>query len=392
MSDTPSSPRWTLYDLPMAAKLTVATFLISVGIGYFSALVQLHFQHAKPGSAFPGPEDAENVYTVDRGAPPVSTIERLITADESKPFNGTGQMRSAFFRNSDGWKDELRARAMAKTGKKKPKDLTQAELDEAEKSLRREREAEIEAVLAWISAGFPESAHKANKFTLPADKADIPIKEFVKRDADGTHIEIKELLAARCTRCHMEGAEAEKFPLEHHVHFKKYLVVKSDGGGMSFNKLAQTTHVHLLGFSMLYGLTGLILALTPLPGWIRLPLAPLPLLAQVVDISFWWLARMDQPHGPMFARWIVITGMIVAGSLGLQIILTLFSLFGRVGQLIVVLLIGGFAFGGFKLYEKVINPFLEREAAAVKAANGKENGKDANKDNKKDKEEKKDER
>ena len=44
----PHSPPWTLHKLPLAARMSLACFLISVGVGYFSALVQLHFQHAAP--------------------------------------------------------------------------------------------------------------------------------------------------------------------------------------------------------------------------------------------------------------------------------------------------------------------------------------------------------
>ena len=71
--------------------------------------------------------------------------------------------------------------------------------------------------------------------------------------------------------------------------------------GMSLSKLAQTTHVHMLGFSMLYGLTGLLFAFTSYPVFVRVLIAPLPLLAQIIDISFWWLARLDEPYGPGFA-------------------------------------------------------------------------------------------
>ena len=51
-----TTSRPVLRDLPLAARLVIATFLLSVGIGYFSALVQLHFQHAKPGSLLPDAE------------------------------------------------------------------------------------------------------------------------------------------------------------------------------------------------------------------------------------------------------------------------------------------------------------------------------------------------
>src|SRR5262249_30561489 len=137
---------------------------------------------------------------------------------------------------------------------------------------------------------------------------------------------------------------AHSVPLVKYEQWKPYAQVKTSSA-MSREKLAQTTHVHLLGFSMLYGLTGLILALTSLPGWIRLPLAPLALVAQVIDISLWWLARLDSPQvagvplGAKLAEFIPITGAVVGAAVGLQILLSLFGLFGWWGRVIMLILI-----------------------------------------------------
>src|SRR4051812_21409754 len=92
-TETPAKPRWTIRDLPLAGRLTLATFLISVGVGYASALVQLHFQHAEPGSLMPTPKNAVNTF---HGGKPMSMLIRLIEAPENKPLNGTGQMSQAF--------------------------------------------------------------------------------------------------------------------------------------------------------------------------------------------------------------------------------------------------------------------------------------------------------
>src|SRR5262249_19820999 len=146
-------------------------------------------------------------------------------------------------------------------------------------------------------------------------------------------------------------------PLNNYEAIKVYLNPETRGHGMSLKKLAQTTHIHLLGFAMLYSLTGLIFACTSYPGWMRLTLAPLPLLAQIVDIGCWWLARVD----PAYAQVIILTGGVVAGSLFLQIVLSLFNLFGRVGKLNLLLLIVAAGVGGFVLKEQVIDPYLMRE-------------------------------
>src|SRR5262245_39161669 len=89
-----SSTRFVLRDLSLPSRLVVALFLVSVGLGYFSALVQLHFQLATAGNLLPGQRETIDAY---HGRAGISQLERLLRADESQPFNGTGSMRQAFF-------------------------------------------------------------------------------------------------------------------------------------------------------------------------------------------------------------------------------------------------------------------------------------------------------
>jgi hypothetical protein len=94
---------------------------------------------------------------------------------------------------------------------------------------------------------------------------------------------------------------------------------------MSLAKLAQTTHVHLLGLAVLYGLTGLIFSFTSYSNRARVLFGPLPLVAQLGDIGCWWLARLD----PVFAQAILITGGLVALGLAIHILGSLWDLFRR---------------------------------------------------------------
>ena len=97
---------------------------------------------------------------------------------------------------------------------------------------------------------------------------------------------------------------------------------------------------------MLYGLTGLILAFSSYPRLLRIVLCPLPLLAQVVDISLWWLARLPEPHGPLLAEAIVVSGAVVAVGLLLHIVLCLFNLFRWKGWVILILLFAAAGYAG----------------------------------------------
>src|SRR5581483_10667730 len=282
------SKRFVLRRLSMPARLAIASFLFSVGIGYLAALVHMHFQHASPGNLLPDLKDTQNAFHGRNG---MTQLERLLTADEWKPFNGSGTMRNTFTVRSAGWKGAISRRAREK----------KISLRQAESQLRSERDGERLALLAWIGAGASKEAFEADAFPLLSEQGHHPITaEFVDINSDGTpHAKIASIFAARCARCHQQGAggPAAQIPLETWEEVHAYCEVDTRAGGMSVQKLAQSTHVHLLSLSVLYGLTGLLFTFTTYPGWVRGVLAPLPLLAQLAEISCWWLARMDPSFG-----------------------------------------------------------------------------------------------
>jgi hypothetical protein len=359
----------TLGELSLPVRLTLALFLLSVGIGYVSALVQLHFQHASPGDLLPSPEDAVRVFHGDTGAKPKSKIEQLLPEDyQGKKMNGQGQMTAAFFQRAEDYKDAIaeRGRELAKKqGVKKP---DQAVKEAAKGEVDLERDGERLAMIAWIRGGVKENEYNDDNFPLPQELMKLPItRKMLVEDngeiAEPRAVKIQTLFRERCVNCHQEGGEAQNFPLTSFPEIRKYAAVKSSEG-MSLEKLAQTTHVHLLGFSMLYGLTGLILAFSSYPRLVRIVLCPLPLLAQIVDISFWWLARLPDPQGPMFARCIVFSGAVVAVGLLLHIVLSLFNLFRVKGWVILVLLFAAAGYAGYEAKMRVIDPYMSQEKSA----------------------------
>jgi hypothetical protein len=343
----PSEQRLVLRDLTLPLRLVLAAFLISVGVGYCSALVQLHFQGGtSPGEMLPGPREVERTYH-GSNEQPMSTLERLLEA-ESGPFNGTGSMRPAFTEKSAGWKRATRGR-------------NEAQLEH----LRQEREGERLALLAWIRAGASSDPYKQDDFSLPeALAAQACTAEYILRDEGGpARVKIQSLINERCVRCHEaqgDGEEtgARKYPLDTYDRLKPYLQVRTTTA-MSLPKLAQTTHVHLLGFAMLYGLTGAIFCLTSYPGWLRALIGPLPLVAQMADISCWWLGRID----PTFAHAILFTGGLVAVGLFVQIGGSLLNLFGRTGKVVICLLALSALIGGYLVRERIVQPYLEKEKA-----------------------------
>ncbi len=339
-----SPDRLTLRAFPLPVRLTLAVFLIAVGCGYGSALVQVHFQDSRGGQLLPSGDDLVRKFNGEQDpAKRVSTIERLIRTpdDEDAPFNGQGSMYRAFTDKSEGWRQAIK--------------------DRPEAEVRREREGERDALLAWIHGGLSRADYDADKLSRP------PIERSITQDflhQDGT-VKVKSLITERCVRCHQadgDDAKAAKFPLTTYEQIKAYS--KVDTGAMSLAALAQSTHTHLLSFAMLFAWTGVIVGLSSYPCWLRLPLAPLVLMAQFAEIACWWLGRIDGPTGVLCARLVLIFGAIVGVGLMVQIILGLFDLFGAVGKTVVVLLLIAGAIGVGILKQQVIRPQLQRERAA----------------------------
>ena len=360
MNTTPSPRPFTLRDLPIPAKLVVCGFLIAIGLGYFSALVQLHLQHSsRNGEPMPSVSDVVEIFAgkkkVDPNAPPdkpVSKMEKLITGPiEGAPWNGGGSMAAAFF-HKDG--DAYRDASLEEKAKLDPK-----------------RNGERDAIVAWLNAPLADrkTAYDADSYLLPDDLKNKPLTdEYLTADKSGA--KVKSILDARCARCHMKGEAQEGYPLETYEQIGKYAVVpaavvvvdgwmKSDRQ-TSVEKLTQSTHAHLLSFAMLFSLTGLTFAFTGYPLLVRCLIAPLVLLSQVADVSCWWLARIDGV-GPYFAMAIIGTGGMSGLGLLIQIFGSLWAMYEGRSRLILslVLFVGLLAMA--TLIATVIMPALVAE-------------------------------
>ena len=187
---------------------------------------------------------------------------------------------------------------------------------------------------------------------------------------------LKTIIEERCARCHSTGAEQEQYPLENFEQISKYTEIPPPGSDpaqarqISREALVQSTHVHMLSFSMLYLISGLIFAFTSYPMWMKIILSPLPLIVQMMDISCWWLARLDhlgpfENVGPFFAMMIMGTGGIVGMSIAAQIILSLMNLFGNTGRAVLVFLMLFGVVAGYFVQTKVIGPMLDDERALL---------------------------
>jgi hypothetical protein len=363
-TESPSSAPLRLRNLPLAARLVLSAFLISVGCGYAAALVQLHFQHASPGNPLPTRDDVvRRFYGALPGEKPKCKMHCLLEADENLPFNGGGQMRAAFFEKAGGWKKEIDKRAHKMVRRAEPND---EQRKQAEEQLRNERETERLALVEWVEKGGDKEAYEKDSFCVSDKLVARPIDDQFVGDAPesgGRTIKVQTLINERCVRCHAQGGQVEKAPLENYAQIQKYLKVE-EVQPIPRDTLVQSTHVHLLSFSLLYGLTGLIFAFTSLPAFVRFIIAPLPLVAQLIDIACWWLTRVD----PRFADGIIISGGVVAGGLMLHIALSLFNMYGKTGKTVLLLLLVAIGVGSWQVKERYVDPFLASEKAPAAPA------------------------
>lgn len=359
MSDT-STTRFCLRQLPLPAKLVISLFLLTVGLGYFSAMVQLHMRHSsRNGEPLPSAGDVVEIFSGLKKAPadgvpkPMSRIEFLVSGRTEGEMTKES-MAPAFFGKSGA----KYVKAIEARGKE---------------TVDAEREGDRQSMKAWVNAD-PEvrkNAYDFDSFALPPAFTGKPLTSDYF-DKESKTLKIKTLIEERCLRCHGGDKPPE---LDEYVKLEKYLAVpKADevlpGGWIrssrqtSVDALTQSTHAHLLSFAMLFTLTGLIFSFTTYPTLVRGVLGPIVLLAQVADISCWWLARLDGV-GPYFAMAILGTGGIVGLGLILQILLSLFNMYGSKGKLLVALVLFGGAAGMGLLALKVIEPQLQEEKATA---------------------------
>ena len=387
---TPAPARYTLRDLPLPAKLVVTTFLISVGMGYLWAMAQIHFKHASAGEPMPTQSDLVTRFS---GVPwplvpkpeeekkddalakadaigvkvPAVKIKTLIDnrcawchgdggEKEDKPFKNHDQIaayfepkpkfpKGQFHAVVTGTRKSWNAENMVKAFFEKSLEWDELKPDQRKKS-EPSREAERLAVVAWAEAGGPKAQYEADAFPLPAGFNDKDLPQELKT------------VAAPLAPAAVGAPKPPPDPWK-----------EAKGKQLSVSALTQSTHAHLLTFSILWALTGLTFAFTRYPYFIRTVLAPIVLIAQVVDVWCWWLARLQPPAGPYFALAIMGTGTVVGVGLVLQIVLSLWDLYGRKGRLVLILLFVAFITGFGLAFDKVINPQLQAERQAANAAN-----------------------
>ena len=279
-----------LVSMSLPARLTVTLFLMLVGSGYLVAVVNIYAHHHNA--------DLDPKMSIDDIRRVYHGLTKSVTSEARS--NQPSRMLKAV---SPGGKMRKRLEAGGPEA--------------------------VRALMGWLEQGAKEADFARAELFLPGDPS------------------AREVIARNCAKCHnaTDGEEADKpwakdkqslpqfalvakyaQPAEGPVEKKTELVYLAPD---DWKELVQVTHAHVFTiplFSLV--VTGLFL-LTGLGPKAKLLIAPLPLLATLVELASWWLARPFEP----FIYLIAVSGAIFGLSLAIQILCVFGSIwFGRKAQ------------------------------------------------------------
>jgi len=158
----------------------------------------------------------------------------------------------------------------------------------------------------------------ADKLT-PAERDQVLQWVHAGASRDG-YAKIAPILTQKCATCHNAQSGLPISPL---TSFEEVQKVTQIDTGLSLLQLTRVSHVHLLGISIIFLLTGAIFSLSETPTWFRVVVLIAPYLAIVMDIGSWWVTKY---YSPVFAYVVLLGGAFMGLSLACQILLSLWEM------------------------------------------------------------------
>jgi hypothetical protein len=289
--------RWKLRNLDIPQKLLVGVIVGTVLSGYLAALANVFAQHAQAdGKSSIQLEQFLATYKSDGAVALISKIQNSLGMDDViRHYHGTGG-GTALQAALDGSMKSM---------------IVDKLIEQSDTPDNRKQAESLRQMLAQWSRLSPEMRKATYEEGTPVNDDGLPIFDPLKQASEDKVTIIKDTLQDYCVRCHSPSGEAKEFPLVDFPSVDKYCVVDN---GVSMKALALTTHVHLLGFSVLFAMTGFLFSLTEFPWTMRLFFVPFTLAVQLVEIACWWLAKVDV----FYAKMIFYLGPLVGLGLFVQ--------------------------------------------------------------------------
>ncbi len=158
-----------------------------------------------------------------------------------------------------------------------------------------------------------------------ADKISVPdrasVLQWIHNGAKAEdYSQVEPIFAKDCISCHMANAKSIP-PL---TSFQAVQKVTGADTGTSIIDLAETSHIHLFGVSIIFLLTGAIFAFSKTPVWFRVSFVVVPYLSILMDTGSWWLTKYVDPA--FFAYVVVVGGACMGLVLAAQILISLWEM------------------------------------------------------------------
>ncbi len=272
-----------LAKLSLPGKLLVTLFLLIIGPGYLVGTANIFYKHQYA--------DDEPGLTLDDMRATFHGMEKTYKPDDKVTVNSDmlAQVRP------DG---------------------------EMREYLEKGGEEAVRGLIKWL-----ENEAKEDEFT----------KEGLAQAKDPS---AQAIIKAHCIECHnADGGDMEDIPYaETDASDPQYeMVMKTakpeitvEESGMQTkvfkptgeSRLIQITHVHILTMPVFTFIVGVLFLMTGIPAKLKLLIGPLPMLAVLLDISGWWLARWIEP----FIYVIAAAGGLFGAMYALQILCILGSM------------------------------------------------------------------
>ena len=187
-------------------------------------------------------------------------------------------------------------------------------------------EQAVRGLIAWLEGGAEREAFAKAGLAAPNDPSAAAV------------------LAAHCIECHnADGGDMEDVPFAATDQAEPKYALVLDASKPEFTRhefgpktlelrptsvkrLVLVTHAHILTIPVFVLLVGALFLMTGFSPTVKLLIVPVPMLAVLLDVGAWWLARFCEP----FIYVIAASGAVFGAAFGLQILGALCSMwFGR---------------------------------------------------------------
>jgi hypothetical protein len=183
-------------------------------------------------------------------------------------------------------------------------------------------EPAVRGLITWLENAAPEAEFAKPGMAEPGDPS------------------AQQIIKAHCVECHnADGGDMEEIPYaattdsepEYKLVMataKPQITIQESGlqtveiKPTSESKLVHITHIHILTMPIFTFVVGVLFLMTGIPQGIKLLIGPLPMLAVLLDISGWWIARYFEP----FIFVIAAAGGLFGATYALQILCVLGSM------------------------------------------------------------------